>query len=187
MEVKAKLKNLQMTPKKVRLVASVVRGLPVLEAQQQLLFMSRWAARPIRKLLDSAIANAENNYKLDRSNLYVKRIAVDEGRTLKRWKPRAFGRASQIRKRMSRVIIILDEKQRQEKIKRSAVRKIKDKFIKKEIPKEAYEKQKQEAVPPRTKTKKPGAVASEKNKPEPFDVRRKGRHSAEQSKEHKKG
>lgn len=182
MEVKAKLKNLQMTPKKVRLVASVVRGLPVLEAQQQLLFMSRWAARPIRKLLDSAIANAENNYKLDRLNLYVKRIMVDEGRTLKRWKPRAFGRASQIRKRMSRVTIILDQIQ-QEKIKKSTVKKIKDKLIKKEIPKEVYEKQK--TILP--KTKKPGAIASEKNKPEPFDVRRKGRHSAEQSKEHKKG
>lgn len=183
MEVKAKLKNLQMTPKKVRLVASVVRGLPVLEAQQQLLFMSRWAARPIRKLLDSAIANAENNYKLDRSNLYVKRIAVDEGRTLKRWKPRAFGRASQIRKRMSHIIIILDEKQRQEKTKRSAVRKIKDKLIKKEIPKESYKKQKTIL----SKTGGSDVVASEKNKQEPFDVRRKGRHGAEQSKEHKKG
>ncbi len=109
MEVNAKLRHLRMSPRKVRLVADVIRGMTTEEAEYQLMYLSKAASRPILKLLRSAIANAENNFKLDKNNLYIKQITVDQGPTLKRWRARAFGRAAEIRKRSSHVVIVLDE------------------------------------------------------------------------------
>jgi large subunit ribosomal protein L22 len=109
MEVRAQLRFLRMSPRKVRLVVDLIRGLGVEEAEYQLQFLNKAAARPVLKLLQSAIANAENNNKLAKDNLYIKRIMVDQGPTLKRWRPRAFGRAAEIRKRSSHVTVILDE------------------------------------------------------------------------------
>ena len=109
MDVKAKLRFLRMSPKKVRLVIDVIRGMDAEEAQTQLQFVNKRAAKPVLKLLNSAIANALNNSKLKKENLYIKKITADDGPTLKRWKPRAFGRAAEIRKRSTHVTIVLGE------------------------------------------------------------------------------
>ena len=109
MEVKAKAKYIRMSPRKVRLVADVVRGLAVEKAMDQLVFVKKHAVRPIEKLLNSAVANAENNFELEKKNLYIKEIKINEGPTLKRWKPRARGRATPIRKRTSHIDIVLAE------------------------------------------------------------------------------
>lgn len=99
-----------MSPRKVRLVANLFGGMDVDEAEAQLTHLRKGAAAPLRKLLHSAVANAEHNAKLDRANLYVGRIIVDQGTTLKRFQPRAFGRATPIRKRTSHVTITLEER-----------------------------------------------------------------------------
>jgi len=109
MEVKAKAKYIRMSPKKVRLVADVVRGLSVEKAIDQLTFINKAANRPIAKLIDSAVANAEHNFELEKSNLFIKEIKINEGPTLKRWKPRARGRATPIRKRTSHIDLVLSE------------------------------------------------------------------------------
>ena len=115
MEVTAKLKRLQISPTKVRLVADLVRGLDVAKAENVLEFTNKGSAPAILKLLRSAAANATNNKDLKKDNLYIKTIFVDEGFTLKRWKPRAMGRATPIRKRSSQVTIILDERKETKK------------------------------------------------------------------------
>jgi len=96
-----------MAPRKVRLVVDLVRGLPVAEAERRLMFLQKDASRPVLKLLQSAIANAEHNFNLDRATLIVKSIAADGGATLKRWRPRAHGRAAPIRKRTTHITIVL--------------------------------------------------------------------------------
>lgn len=109
MEVKAQLKHLRMSPTKVRLVADVVRGSQIDRARAQLKFMKKLAAVPMTKLLESAIANATHNFSLEESNLFVKAVTVDEGVTLKRWMPKAHGRATKIRKRGCHINLILGE------------------------------------------------------------------------------
>jgi large subunit ribosomal protein L22 len=96
-----------MAPRKVRLVVDLVRGLPVAEAERRLTFLKKDASRPVLKLLQSAIANAEHNFNLDRATLVVKSIAADGGTTLKRFRPRAHGRAAPIRKRTTHITIVL--------------------------------------------------------------------------------
>ena len=98
-----------MSPRKVRLVVNVIRGLMAEKAEYELLFLQQKAARPVLKLLKSAVANAENNFQLKKDNLFIKKITVDEGPALKRWRPRAFGRAAMFKKRSSHVTIVLDE------------------------------------------------------------------------------
>ena len=110
MEVKAHTRHLRMSPRKVRLVVDAVRGMAVEPALAQLTFMSRAAARPVKKLLESAIANAEHNFKLDREGLYIKAAMVNQGPTLKRWRPRAMGSAAPILKRTCHVTLVLDSK-----------------------------------------------------------------------------
>lgn len=109
MEVKATVKHIRMSPRKVRLVADVVRGKNTQAALNQLTFLNKKASLPIKKLIESAIANAANNYSLKEDNLLVKEIRVDEGKTLKRWMPRARGRATTIRKRTSHIYLTLGE------------------------------------------------------------------------------
>ncbi len=111
MDVKARLKNLRISPRKVRLVADLIRGLDYDEAKTQLEFSLKRSALPLLKLLNSCAANAKHNFKLDESNLYVSKITVDEGPTLYRIMPRAFGRAFYIRKRTSHVTLVLSEKE----------------------------------------------------------------------------
>lgn len=80
------------------------------EARIQLGFLNKKSAEPVLKLLDSAIANAKHNFNLNENNLYISKIFVDGGAVLKRWTPRAMGRASAIHKRISNITIILDKK-----------------------------------------------------------------------------
>ena len=109
MEIKAKLKNLILSPKKVRLVAGLVRGLETGKALEQLTFANKKAALPVSKLIKSAIAGAEHNYELDKNNLFIKEIRVDEAGMLHRWTPKAHGSATPIRKRMSHISVTLSE------------------------------------------------------------------------------
>lgn len=104
----AQLRYLRMAPRKVRLMADVIRGLPVNEAEAQLIYHRRRAAKPLLKLLRSASANARIK-KLDVSRLVVSRIAVDQGPMLKRSLPRAMGRATPLQKKMSHVLLTLEE------------------------------------------------------------------------------
>lgn len=110
MEVKAKARYIRMSPRKVRLVVDVIRGMKVKEARTQLQFMKKAAAEPVLKLLNSAVANAEHNFNLNADNLFVKAVAADDGPTLGRWRARAFGRAAPIRKRMTHISIVLEDK-----------------------------------------------------------------------------
>ena len=130
MEVKAKVKYLRMSPRKVRLVIDMIRGKKASQALDILTFSNKWAKRPIIKLLNSAVANAEHNFNLQKDNLYIKTIKADGGPMLKRWTPRAFGRASTIRKRTSHIEIVLDEiKKEQLKTKASKEKKVTEKNI----------------------------------------------------------
>jgi len=109
MEVKASLKHLKIAPRKTRLVAGLVRGLEVNKAINQLKFLNKKSAHPVLKLINSAVSNAINNFDLDKNNLIIKEIRVEDGKTLKRWMPRAHGRATTIRKRMSHIYVTLAE------------------------------------------------------------------------------
>lgn len=109
MQVIAHLNNLKIAPRKVRLVTHSISGLPVDEALTELGKQVKRSSDPIEKLLRSAIANAEHNFGLDPSNLYVLAVTVGDGARLKRWQPRAFGRANPILRRLSKVTITLEE------------------------------------------------------------------------------
>lgn len=109
MPVIAKLKYLRIAPRKVRLVADLIRGKRIEEAQNILNFKVKKAVLPLLKLLRSATANAKNNFQLDESNLYIAKILVDEGPKYKRWRARARGRAEEIQKKTSHVTVVLDE------------------------------------------------------------------------------
>lgn len=108
MEVKASLRNLRIAPRKVRLVADLVRGKSVAEAKLQLSFNKKRASLPVLKLINSAVANADHNFNIDTDTLRIKSICVDQGPMLKRFMPRAFGRAAEIQKRMSHIRLVLE-------------------------------------------------------------------------------
>jgi large subunit ribosomal protein L22 len=105
---KAQLRYLRMAPRKIRLIVDLIRGLHVTEAMKQLQFSKKDAARPIMKLLASAIANAEHNAQMKTETLIVKTAFVDGGPILYRSMPRAQGRATPLRKRTSHITIILE-------------------------------------------------------------------------------
>ena len=129
MPVTAKLNYLRIAPRKVRLVADLVRGKSVKEVQSILNFTVKKSATPLLKLLNQAVANAQNNFRLNPDNLYISKITVDEGPKYKRWRPRARGQTYEIQKKTSHITIILDEKVKTKK----KVKKIKE-------PKETIEK-----------------------------------------------
>ncbi|MFA6797638.1 MAG: 50S ribosomal protein L22 [Candidatus Paceibacterota bacterium] len=104
----AKLNDYRQSPRKVRLVATLVKGKKVEEAKASLNFLVKRAAKPLCDLLDSAIANAEHNFNITADNLFVREFKVDEGVALKRRMPRARGMAYPIKKRTSHVFIQLD-------------------------------------------------------------------------------
>lgn len=110
MEVRAHLRYLLIAPRKVRLVINLIRDMQVDRALDQLSVLPKASTLPITKLLKSAIANATNNFQLKQSDLYIKSIVANEGPKLKRYRPRAFGRAAEIMKRMSHVTIVLEDK-----------------------------------------------------------------------------
>jgi len=178
MQTKAKLSYLRMSPKKVRLVVDVIRGMKVEEAVNQLNFLNKAAKRPILKLLNSAINNAENNQELKRDNLFIKEIRVDQAGMLKRWLPRAHGRATPIRKRMSHVSIILDElvptkpKKKKESKKEKAVKVSSLDEVKKDIPAKEVESTKKGKLASKD-------IQQEKDQ-EVQDVRMEGKHRHQQ-------
>ncbi len=110
MEVLAHARHIRMSPRKVRLVVDLVRGMDADKAAAQLRFYRKDAARPVLKLLMSAMANAEHNFKLAPGGLYISKATVDGGPVLKRWRARAFGRAAGIKKRSCHITIALKER-----------------------------------------------------------------------------
>lgn len=108
MEINAKLRYLRMSPRKIRLVADLIRGLSAENARRALKFSDKRASEHILKLLNSAIANALNNFQ-KKEGLYIKKIFVDQGPTYKRFRPVARGMAHPINKKTSHITIVLDE------------------------------------------------------------------------------
>ncbi|SEG32476.1 LSU ribosomal protein L22P [Thermomonospora echinospora] len=111
MEARAQARFIRVTPRKARRVVDLIRGLPAAEAQAVLRFAPQAASEPVGKVLASAIANAEHNFKLDTDTLVVSRAWVDEGPTLKRFRPRAQGRAYRINKRTSHITVIVEPRE----------------------------------------------------------------------------
>lgn len=109
MEAKALARQIRISPQKARLVADLVRGKSVDSALNTLRFMPKKGARILRKVIESALANASQNDAIDVDTLYVKTIFIDGGPMLKRIMPRAQGRASRILKRSSHITVVLDE------------------------------------------------------------------------------
>jgi large subunit ribosomal protein L22 len=109
MEIIAKTRMIRIAPTKVRIVVDVIKKKNVNEAMGMLMYMPQKASFILKKLLDSAIANARQKKYVDVDNLYVKNVMVDGGPVLKRFLPRAMGRATKVRKRMSHITMILDE------------------------------------------------------------------------------
>ena len=109
MKVKAHNRFVRQSPYKVRRVLDLVRGLPVEEAEHVLRLTNRAAAKPIEKTLHSAVANAEHNHALDVDDLFIAEAFADEGPTLRRFKPRARGRATRINKRTSHITIVVSD------------------------------------------------------------------------------
>jgi large subunit ribosomal protein L22 len=106
-ETRASIRYLRTSPSKVREVLGLIRGREIDDARERLRFCERGPAGDVLKLLDSAVANAESNDNLPEDELFVARAYADEGPTLKRWRPRARGRGTRIRKRTSHVTIIV--------------------------------------------------------------------------------
>jgi large subunit ribosomal protein L22 len=111
LEARAHVRYVRIAPRKVRIVIDLIRGKELAEALAILKFTPKGASKVLEKALLSAAANAENNYGMDRDALYVAKCYVDEGPTYKRFRPRAQGRATPIRKRSSHITIILKEKE----------------------------------------------------------------------------
>ena len=111
MEAKAQAKMIRISSRKVKLVIDLIRGKNVGEAISILKLTPKAASPVVEKLVNSAIANAEHNYNMDVENLYVKEIYVGEGPTLKRFRPRAQGRATQILKRTSHITCVVAERE----------------------------------------------------------------------------
>src|SRR3989338_9982624 len=123
MEIKVRLNNIRIAPRKTRQLIDVVRSKDVAEARALLDFTVKRAAQPVLKLLNSAVASAVNDFKLEEGNLYISKITADEGPTLKRSFPMSRGRAYPIMKRTSHITLVLSEKKKTEgKIQKSKVK-----------------------------------------------------------------
>ena len=110
---RAEAKYVRVSPRKVRRYIDLIKGKPYSEAVATLKFMPSPTAAIVRKVLESAGANAEENHNMARDYLYVAEATSDQGPTLKRWRARAMGRGARINKRTSHITIVLSEKQRQ--------------------------------------------------------------------------
>ncbi|AXK51013.1 MULTISPECIES: 50S ribosomal protein L22 [Spiroplasma] len=109
MEAVAKLQMIRIAPRKMRLVVDTIRNKKIADAVAILMNLDKRAAEPVLKLLNSAVANAVNNNGMEADKLFVKTVFVNEGATLKRFRPRAHGRAYEILKRTSHVTIIVSD------------------------------------------------------------------------------
>lgn len=119
----ATVKQLRISPRKVRLLVDLIRHLPIAEALVQLRFSQKDAARPVLKLLESAVANAIHNHAIREETLTIAKAFVDGGPSLHRWTPKAFGRANPIRKRTSHVTIVLEGETGEQKDKEQTQKK----------------------------------------------------------------
>ena len=154
MKVNAKLNNLRIAPRKIRLVTNLIKKMDIENALDQLDNTVKKGSLPVKKLLLSAISNGENNLGIDRNNMYVLDVVVGAGPTLKRWMPKAYGRAGQILKRTSKIEIILEER-------------VEGKGRK---TKEQLEKQKKQRLDEKKKAEKERAKEKEEaEKDQPFD------------------
>ncbi|OGH87489.1 MAG: 50S ribosomal protein L22 [Candidatus Magasanikbacteria bacterium RIFOXYC2_FULL_42_28] len=124
-EIVAKLRYFRQGPRKMRLVVDMIRGRNVARALQILELTNKKSARAILKLLQSAVANAKHNFSLNEDNLRISKITVDGGPVLKRWMPKAHGRATPIRERTSHINLYLSEFVKKEKINKKKVKEIK--------------------------------------------------------------
>jgi large subunit ribosomal protein L22 len=155
MDVHAIARYIRMSPRKVRLVTGLLPGLKIDAARTQLAFLPKAAALPVLKVLNSAAANAVNNFKLDEASLTIKAAMADQGPALKRWRARAMGRAAPIKKRTSHITIVLTDG-------KATIAKAVPK--KEEKPAEEAKADKQE--PPKAKpAKKPAAKKAAAKKP----------------------
>ncbi len=127
LQTTAKLRRLRISPRKVRLIADLVRGMDTKKALLQLQFSKKHAARPVEKLIRSAIANAIHNHSMVEDSLVVKTIMVDGGPTFHRWMPRAFGRATPLRKRTSHITLVLEGDVDEKALKKAEAEKKKEK------------------------------------------------------------
>ena len=109
MQSKATLRYLRIAPRKVRLVADLIKGKKVSEAQTLLQFVSNSAVKSFQKLIQSALSSAAHDFQVEPSNAYIAKIVVDEGPKLKRFRPRARGRAYPIQKKTSHITVVLEE------------------------------------------------------------------------------
>jgi len=109
MEITAKAKYVRISPRKIRLIMDEVRGKKVEEALNILSFIPKKGARILKKLIESAVANAQDKSNIDVDELKIAKIYADQGPMLKRWRPRALGRATMIRKRTSHLTVVLEE------------------------------------------------------------------------------
>ncbi|MCK4354985.1 50S ribosomal protein L22 [Candidatus Parcubacteria bacterium] len=156
MIIKAKLSYLHITPRKVRLIADLIKGKSVEKAQKILNFADKKASIPMLKLLNSAIANAKNNFQIENiAELYISKLLVDEGPKPKRWRPVSRGRANEIRKRTSHITLVLDEIEKKEIKKKKKI-----------LPKKGVEEPTKEKIEAERERKIPVKVKKRKIKPE---------------------
>jgi large subunit ribosomal protein L22 len=155
MQVSAKLRNLHIAPRKVRLVADLIRGKKVEQASSILNFTIKGASLPLLKLLKQAMANAKNNFQMDPANFFIFKITVDEGPKQKRWMPRARGQAYEIQKKTSHVTLVLEEIVKTKgKIKKDKIEKTKEEAAKKEEEEKIFKTEKPK-FKPEIKAQKP--------------------------------
>lgn len=159
--MKASVKNYRQSPRKVRLVADYVRGKNVEDAMIELAFLPKRASQAISKLIASAKANAEENFKTNATNLVVKEIRVDQGITMKRIRPRSRGMAHRINKRTSNILVILGTKE-DTKSKKQTATKTPEKKVEKPVVKKSEKKKKVEKETKKTDTKPVAKAKSEK-------------------------
>ncbi|MGH3923840.1 MAG: 50S ribosomal protein L22 [Pseudonocardiaceae bacterium] len=120
MEARAQARYVRVTPMKARRVVDVIRGMKADEASALLRFAPQAAAEPVRKVLESAMANAEDSKGLSAETLYVVEAYVDEGPTMKRFRPRAQGRAYRVAKRTSHITIVIEDRVLEQRVRRTA-------------------------------------------------------------------
>ena len=161
----AKLHYLRISPRKVRLVADLIRGKPVLEAKNILSFTNKRSAPILLKLLNQAVANTKSQYEVKDEELYISKIAVDEGPRYKRWRPVSRGMAHPIQKKTSHIHIVLDTLKK-ERPKRIVETKPKEKVSQKGLKELAKEKVKESEVQKEKKeTEKPPVLTKNQKAP----------------------
>jgi len=172
--ITAHARNIRQSARKVRLVVGVIRGMSVNAALSQLAFMTKAARVPVEKLLRSALANAQNNFQKSADTLFIKEIQVNQGSALKRWRPRAFGRAAPLKKHSCHISIVLEAREGAGQ-KQTASQLGKNAAV---VETNESEVLSEGSVPVQTPVKDMSKTESHKQKP--FDKSRVGRHETAQ-------